>query len=250
MIRIKADAFDADGSINEVQFYVQTNLIGVVTEPPYNLFWQVDNRAEVGNWTLKAVAIDNEGARTESSPVTITYYTGRPPEPVLQILTPQDRAVLAAPATFDFSAELLSSSGDSGPVEFYVGTNLVERVERQERFTALTAPYTTTVNDLAEGTYQLRAKYLGVDYPYCRCAPITIRVTKLGINAPGFDQAGRIQFDVVTSFPGKETHVQMSTNLTHWISVSTNLPSSNTFKFVGPAAPNPSPQFYRVLLPP
>src|SRR5438105_399301 len=41
-IKIKADAKDPDGSVSKVQFLADTNVIGVVTNQPFNLVWQVD----------------------------------------------------------------------------------------------------------------------------------------------------------------------------------------------------------------
>ena len=124
LIKIKTVASDLDGSVAQVQFFAETNLIGVVTTPPFNLIWPVDIRgAAYGTWDLKAVAVDNRGATTQSAPVRICYYTGGPPEPVLEIISPHNAAVFAAPATFDFSAEVLASFWGAGPVEFFVGTN-------------------------------------------------------------------------------------------------------------------------------
>src|SRR5258706_3550284 len=126
LIKIKSEATDADGSVAKVQFLVQTNLVGVVTNAPFNLIWQVGDvpgfDPTQSHLTLKAVAIDDSGAKSESAPVRIGYNIGLPPQPVVQIISPQNGAVFAAPATFIFSAEDLGSTGgDAGPVEFFVG---------------------------------------------------------------------------------------------------------------------------------
>src|SRR6266536_2630896 len=115
-IKIKVNAADPDGSITQVKFFAETNMIGVVTNPPFNLIWVVDVRAAAyGTWNLKAVAVDNVGDRTESLPVSVNYYTGFPTQPVLEITSPGDRALLPSPATFVFSAELLASLGFAAP---------------------------------------------------------------------------------------------------------------------------------------
>src|SRR6266516_5651590 len=41
LIKIKTDASDPDGSIAQVQFFAGTNLIGMVTNQPFNLLWPV-----------------------------------------------------------------------------------------------------------------------------------------------------------------------------------------------------------------
>src|SRR5206468_451065 len=66
LIKIRAEPTDSDGSIAQVQFFVQTNLIGVVTNPPFNVVWIVGEGVPfetLGCWTLKAVAIDDSGTR-------------------------------------------------------------------------------------------------------------------------------------------------------------------------------------------
>src|SRR6266540_4469477 len=58
-IKIKADAKDSDGSVAEVQFFSNTNLIGVVTNQPFNLVWQVIlPGVNSGPLDLMAVAVD------------------------------------------------------------------------------------------------------------------------------------------------------------------------------------------------
>src|SRR2546425_864429 len=89
---------------------------------------------------LLTVAVDDLGAQTESAIVTVNYYTGAPPQPVLEIISPPDGAVFQAPAAFVFSAELLASTGDTGPVEFFVGTNSVGIVDQGGWFSATTPP--------------------------------------------------------------------------------------------------------------
>ena len=186
-IRIKAAATDPDGSVAQVQFFAQPELIGVVTNPPFNLLWQVESRgAASGSLDLQAVAVDDLGAQTESAIVTVTYYTGGPPRPVLEIISPVDGAVFPVPATFDFSAELLASSGGAGPVEFFVGTNSVGIVEQGGWFSATTPPNSITVTNLAEGEHKLTVRYRGLDGTLCSCVlkTNTVRVVKLGFQSP------------------------------------------------------------------
>lgn len=68
-IPINADASDADGSIARVDFYANDELIGTATESPYTVNWNV---IIPGNYTLTAVATDDAGLSTTSTPVTVT----------------------------------------------------------------------------------------------------------------------------------------------------------------------------------
>ena len=198
------------------------------------------------------VAVDNFGAKTESAAVSVGYYTDPPPAPVVEIVSPSDRAMSAPPATFVFSAELLASTGDSGPVEFFVGTNSASVVDLGGSFSATMPPASVTVSNLLEGEYKLTVRYLGANGTLCPCKLITntVRVVQLGVRLPSVTPDDRLQFEVVTAFPGKPTVIQASTNLLDWAPMSTNQPTSNTFSITESSPATNSQRFFRVFLPP
>lgn len=68
-ITIQSNAIDSDGSIARVDIYRSGILIGTATSSPYNCVW---SNLPSGNYSLTAVATDNLGARTTSSPVAIS----------------------------------------------------------------------------------------------------------------------------------------------------------------------------------
>ncbi|MEO9474654.1 MAG: Ig-like domain-containing protein [Cyclobacteriaceae bacterium] len=67
-VTISADATDADGSVDNVEFFVNGNSIGTDTTYPFSMNWTIG----VGAYALSAVATDNESASTTSSTVNIT----------------------------------------------------------------------------------------------------------------------------------------------------------------------------------
>jgi beta-glucanase (GH16 family) len=67
-VNVTATASDSDGSIAKVDYYNGTTLLGS-TASPYTYAW---NNLPVGTYTIKAVATDNKGAFTISSPITFT----------------------------------------------------------------------------------------------------------------------------------------------------------------------------------
>jgi beta-glucanase (GH16 family) len=71
-ISIQASASDPEGSIVQVEFFVNGNSIGIDQSEPYTANWTV----LLGTQSISAVATDNEGASTTSSAVTITGTTG------------------------------------------------------------------------------------------------------------------------------------------------------------------------------
>src|SRR5262249_17172064 len=76
VMKVKVTAGDPDGSISQVQFFVDTNLIAVATSDPFTILWQVGQGVPIqagGPWMLSAVAIDTLGLATRSSLVKIFY---------------------------------------------------------------------------------------------------------------------------------------------------------------------------------
>ncbi len=64
---INATASDLDGTVTQVEFFVDANSIGTDVEAPFSMEWS----GEIGNYTLTAVATDNGGATATSQPVAI-----------------------------------------------------------------------------------------------------------------------------------------------------------------------------------
>jgi Concanavalin A-like lectin/glucanases superfamily/Bacterial Ig domain/Secretion system C-terminal sorting domain/Kazal-type serine protease inhibitor domain/Pregnancy-associated plasma protein-A/SprB repeat len=67
-ITINATATDTDGSINRVEFYSGSTLLGTDNTAPYQFTWQ---NVAAGTYTLTARAIDNLGALTSSPSIII-----------------------------------------------------------------------------------------------------------------------------------------------------------------------------------
>jgi hypothetical protein len=257
---LKAEASDPDGVVTQVQFWVETsfetNLLGVATRAPFTALWSFGEGATIdvhrGYWTVKAIATDDAGARSESGPVNMFYFTGVAPFPVVEMLFPKNRELVAAQAPFEFQAEQFASLGDTGPIQFFVGTNQVGSVDDGTPFSAATPPRSVIVSNLVEGEYKLTVRYGGQNGSRCiscQLATNTIRVVRLGVRTPVLTSDGQVQFEVVTSFPGRETIIQASSNLLDWLAVSTNRPCTNAFTFSEPFAANRAQRFYRVWLP-
>jgi hypothetical protein len=68
-VRIEAAAADADGAVAYVELYVGSTLLARTTGAPYTATWQAN---QTGVFSITAVAVDNVGGRTVSSPVTVT----------------------------------------------------------------------------------------------------------------------------------------------------------------------------------
>jgi subtilisin family serine protease len=70
-VALSATAYDADGTITQVNFFAGTTLIATDTTSPYALTWA---NVPAGAYTVTAVAIDNGGASTTSTGATIQVF--------------------------------------------------------------------------------------------------------------------------------------------------------------------------------
>jgi hypothetical protein len=252
LVKIKADVYNLDTTVAEVRFFADTTLIGAVTNPPFNIIWQVRTKGtDYGRWNLRALAVDNLGHTQESVSIPVIYYTGGPPAPVVEIVSPPQAAVFVTPATINFAAEVLASVGDAGPIEFFLDGNSVGLAGEGATLTATTPPISITLTNLDEGEHNLTVRYRGFNGTLCGCVlkTNTLQVVKLGVQSPRLTPERLFQFDVLTSFPGVETIIQASPNLLDWSPIETNRPPTNTFVFTESSPATNNHRFYRVVLP-
>ena len=87
-VTVTASASDADGSIASVAFFANGAPIGTDTTSPYGVTW---SGVAAGSYTLTAVATDNQGATTTSSPVHVTVAASNVP-PSVAIASPVEAA--------------------------------------------------------------------------------------------------------------------------------------------------------------
>jgi RHS repeat-associated protein len=141
-ITLTATASD-NGSVTNVAFYSGTNFLGQVTNSPYTMTW---SNVAAGTYTLTAIASDNLGAPTVSSPVTITVNA----MPSVSLTNPVSGAYfLTTPTNISLSATASDSDGTITNVSFYNGATLLTQ------FTS--SPYNFTWSNVNGGSYTLTA---------------------------------------------------------------------------------------------
>jgi hypothetical protein len=84
-VSVTASASDTDGTIASVTFYQGSTQIGQATGSPYTINW---TGVAAGSYSLKAVALDNQGAAATSTPVSITVNGGGPVPTAPPVITP------------------------------------------------------------------------------------------------------------------------------------------------------------------
>ena len=143
--------------------------------------------------------------------------------PSVTITNPAANALLSAPASFVFGADASDTDSDGlSDVEFFVGTNMVDDV--------FLSPFTTTVSNVAAGTYTLTV--VAFDNGGATATnSITITVSgQLALRAPRI-LAGKFILDASGLIAGKTNVLLTSTNLSAWTPLSTNVASAGTMSF-------------------
>lgn len=163
-IVITAEAADTDGSITKVVFYEGTNELGEDTSFPYSYTW---TDAAVGNYTLTAIATDDEGAMTTSSDVDITVddpiqYTlttntagmgSISSDPVPSGGTYDNGTVVELTATPDSGHQFDGWSGDATGTQNRINVTMNSNKSVMANFGAIT--YTLTISTNGEGSVTL-----------------------------------------------------------------------------------------------
>ncbi|MBI4325116.1 MAG: hypothetical protein HY674_07610 [Chloroflexi bacterium] len=115
-ITITATATDSNGTVTQVEFFVDGASIGVDTASPFS----VSTTLAAGSHALTAVATDNLGAKSQpSAAVTVTASAPNVP-PTVSITGPANGATFTAPASITITANATDSDGTVAQVEFFV----------------------------------------------------------------------------------------------------------------------------------
>jgi hypothetical protein len=167
-ITVKASCADIDGTVVEAVFYANDVEIGRTSNcTACAITW---NGAAVGNYALKIVCRDNEGATCDQPTVNIVVNPNTPP--VCNIVTPANGTVLTAPATITIQANATDEEGPVSKVEFYSDDAKLGE--------ATTAPYECTVSGVAAGIYTLTARATDNFGAATTSAAVTVTVNAAG----------------------------------------------------------------------
>jgi len=150
-LTLTASASDRDGAIAKVEFYLGGFVMGVSTAAPYTL---TSPAPGAGTYTFTAKAYDNNGAVTESAPISFTLKAANV-APTVSLTAPAANATYTAPAAVTITANAADSDGTISKVEYYNAGTLLG--------TSTSAPYSFTWGNVAAGGYRL------IGPPICGC---------------------------------------------------------------------------------
>lgn len=144
-IQLAATASD-DGTVTNVVFFVDgTTNLGASANPPYGLTW---SNVPAGIHSLTAVATDNLGYFTNSSPVFITICN---PPPTISIASPTNNALFQAPGTIPLAVNVGDANGTVVKVEYFYGaTNKIGE--------SVASPFDLVWGGVPAGTNSITAK--------------------------------------------------------------------------------------------
>jgi RHS repeat-associated protein len=113
-VTLQAMAGDTDGSIARVEFLIDGVEVAQVTTGPHVATWI----ATTGSHTVKARAVDNQGATTNSASITITVNANQ--APAVTLTEPDGNEHYVTGSSVAFAATASDSDGSVNRVEFLV----------------------------------------------------------------------------------------------------------------------------------
>ena len=128
VIKLEATASDLDGTIAQVEFFVDDASVGIVTTSPYTKNWT----AVLGSHTIKAIAKDNQGSMTTSTISSITVNVAGNNAPTINLIAPTTAVKNEIVA---LSATATDSDGTISKVEFFVD-NVSIGIDNSSPYTA------------------------------------------------------------------------------------------------------------------
>lgn len=164
-LTVSASATDPDGTIARVEFYQGAMLIGTATGAPYVVNW---SNVPAGSYSLTAVATDNLGASTASTPVPVVVNA----LPSVAITAPAAGQKFTAPATIALEVNAADTDGSVVQVAYFQNGNPIG--------TATTAPFNYTWTAVPPGTYSLTAQATDDLGGQAVSLPVTVTVNAAG----------------------------------------------------------------------
>jgi hypothetical protein len=166
-VTLTAEASDPDGSIAKVEFYQGTNVLGESLSPPYTMVWE---NVAPSNYTLVALAYDQEGATNVSAPVLITVQNNF--APTVTITNPLDFTSFTLPTNVLINATASDLDGSISNVAFYAGSTKLGEVTN--------SPYQFVWTNPPAGEHLLTAKATDNNGATTTSSSVDIFVTQPG----------------------------------------------------------------------
>lgn len=177
-LNLLATAFDSDGSITSVEFFVDYERVGqgqrLQTSNNWRLTYAFPEDAFVGSHTIFAAAKDNSGNLIASTPITVNLVTSSSVAPSVDYLAATPDTVIAG-QQLTITAEATDPDGSVNTVQFWANGTLIGN--------ATQAPYIVTFTPTTAGRYTVWAVAVD-DTGNSVNTPTTVTVNVTGNTAP------------------------------------------------------------------
>lgn len=121
VITLTSTASDVDGTVTQVEFFVDNVSVGVDNTAPYSVNWT----SSLGVRAIKAVATDNLGLTGTSTTPNITIAANNPPSAIIASTSPSIAGSIIAPTVITINATATDSDGTVTGVEFLINGTVV-----------------------------------------------------------------------------------------------------------------------------
>ncbi|MFC4401114.1 Ig-like domain-containing protein, partial [Mariniflexile soesokkakense] len=114
-VTINASASDSDGNVNQVEFFVDGESVGIDTTSPYSVNWTIGD----GSYSLTAVAADDDLVTTTSTAVGVTGNLLPNTPPTVSITNPTNGSSYDEGTNVPITAVAADVDGSVSQVEFF-----------------------------------------------------------------------------------------------------------------------------------
>lgn len=225
------DAADPDGAIDMVRIFSGDDVIATLTESPYQFEWE---DVEEGQWTLRAVATDNDGAETTSSPLVLDVKNNV--LPTGRISAPENNAEIVT-RSLRIETEVADSDGRVAQVEFLNGD--------QSLATLSNPPFEFVWPNTPPGVHTLTIRMVDDSGAESQSTPVSVTV----ITPPEIESGSIVRLDTgefgfsISGPPGSTVSIHSSTDLSTWETVAEILLTDEPFEFRTPLTDDPARYF-------
>jgi Tol biopolymer transport system component len=151
---LRAAAVDQDGSISNVQFFVNGKSIGTISTAPFFTIYQLSTLADV---VITAIVTDSSGNAVYTNPIVIqTIASTSAASGVVTLISPPDGATYVVGGQIIFSATHNFGSVEPPKIDFYLNGSQFTTVTGSAGG-ALSTPYQYTIGLTRPGTYIVHA---------------------------------------------------------------------------------------------
>lgn len=164
IVVLSAAASDSDGTVDNVEFILGNQSLGIVTAPPYTLNW----KSVLGNHRIEARVTDNQGASSSDTvAITVVGATGNLP-PTVSLINPTATSQIIAGDSVTIFVDATDDTGPVAQVDFYIDDQVIGSDS--------SAPYEYLWTAQA-GTRSFKAKATDTDNASTFSETITVAVT-------------------------------------------------------------------------